>query len=432
MSKILLTTLGGVSQIGKENREYRTTDYSIEGKVYKNKKFILSALDEHHNFDKIFVLGTVSSMWDAFYEYICSTKDIPIVEENYFSLNEQCCEATHETDFTKIDLTSINEILPEKYDLKFMKFGISETEMLQNLNLLIDITESLDEKSEIYLDLTHGFRSNAFYMFMIMNYINEVQDSNDRIKAIFYGMHESKITPTPILNLKIFSQISSLLKGVHDIKNYGNFYTLCNSIEDKNIKEKLNSFSNSLNINYIGEVKSKLKELDKIITTLEAGDNTLIKMIVPRALTKFYNRFSTIKENHFFLLEISKWHSEQKKYAISYLTMRESITAFFCDKYSVSTTLENIENTNYKINKLSNSLRNKSTFEKLDPSYNKLVKLIKVFNECRASRNNIAHSGDSRLNSLKDINSISSHIETLQTLFKDKDFANYIKNRLNF
>ena len=151
-------------------------------------------------------------MWDAFYEHVCNVTETPSNVEDYMFINDQCSSASHETVFSNIDLTPITNILPDNYNLKFMKFGVSEVEMIENLNLLIEITENLEEEHEIYLDLTHGFRSNAFYMFMVMNYINDVKGSNDSIKGIFYGMHESKLNPTPILNLKIFAEISNLLK----------------------------------------------------------------------------------------------------------------------------------------------------------------------------------------------------------------------------
>lgn len=428
MSKILLTTLGGV------NKEYRTSSYSINGEIYEDKKFILSALDDHHKFDKIFVLGTVSSMWDAFYEYLCYNKGDILNEDNYLSINEQCSNANNNTSFESIDLKYIYDILPEKYNLKFMKFGLNEEEMIENLNILINITDSFDENTEIYLDLTHGFRSNAFYMFMVMNYINDVKNLNNNIKAIFYGMYEGtpKGTPIPILNLKIFSEISNLLKGVHDINNYGNFYTLSNSIDDSKLKNKLDQFSNSLNINYIGEVKKKLVDLNKVIDSLNKTENTLIKMIVPKALKSFSDQFSNIKDDYMFLLEISKWYYNQKKYALSYLTMRESITAFFCEKYTGSSTKENIEESNRKINQLSFSYKGMSRMEKMDPSYKKMEKLIKVFQRCRQIRNNIAHSGEEKIDSLNDINNIPKYIEDLNKLFKDKEFMSYIQNRLQF
>ena len=61
-----------------------------------------------------------------------------------------------------------------------------------------------------------------------------------------------------------------------------------------------------------------------------------------------------------------------------------------------------------------------------------MEKWLKIFRKCREIRNNIAHSGDQKLNAFNDINNISKYIDELNTLFKDKDFANYLKNRLTF
>ncbi|SJZ37372.1 CRISPR-associated protein, TM1812 family [Cetobacterium ceti] len=428
MKKVLFTTLGGI------NKSYRTTDYSIDNKIYKNKKFILSALDDYYNFDQIYVLGTVSSMWDAFYEYICISEKINPKEEYFCSINDQCSKATEKTSFNDIDLTYITEILPSKYKLEFLKYGLSQDEMIENMNLLIKLTEQISHDSEIYLDLTHGFRSNAFYMFMIMNYIINIKSSQDNIKGIFYGIHESKITPTPILNLKIFSEISELIKGVHDIKTYGNFYTISNCLSENNneIKNKLNNFSNSLNINYIGEIKNKINQLNKIKITISETENSLIKMIVPKALDEFIQRFSHIKKDYLFLLEISKWYFEQKKYALSFLTLKESITVFFCENYCGKVDSKLLEETNKKINKIQYSFSNKNYIERMDPAFNDTKKLIDIYVKSRIIRNRIAHSEVNDIESFHDINKIPIYIETLSKIFQHPSVKEYIKNRLNF
>lgn len=423
MSKVLITTIGGVS-----SQEYRKANYLIDNKEYKDKKFILSALDEHYKFDKIFVLGTTASMWDAFYEYICEINKISLDENKYEEIYNQCSKTDNATDLQSLDLTNLKEILPEKYQIRLMKFGINEEEMVENFKSLLEIVDNFNDE-EIYLDLTHGFRSNAFYMFMVMNYINEIKNSTDKIKGIFYGMYEAKMNPTPVLNLKIFSDISTLLKGVHDIKSYGNFYTISEMIEDEKTRKKLIDFSNSLNINYIGEVKEKIKELSSIIENINNNENLLIRMIIPKTLEDFIKRFGKIKENYLFLLEISKWYCEQKKYATAYLTMKEAITAFFCEKYLETTTKDSLEETDIKLNKLYAKYNNtRYSIERLDINFKNLKKLLKIFKICRDIRNNIAHSGEDRLNALKDIGNISDYTETLTELFKNKSFAEYIKN----
>lgn len=445
MSKILITNLGGIRSADKGTKSYRTTNYSIEGKVYDDKKLIFSALDEHYKYDKIVILGTAASMWDEFYEYLCNVKELPFSDEKYLEINEECSSATSKTDISTIKLQPIVDILAndDKYQIEIIKFGASEEEMIENLNTLIELTDSFDNDSDISLDLTHGFRSNAFYMFMVMNYINDVKNFSfdnkleTRIDGIFYGMSELNNTKerkegdkeiTPVLNLKVFSELSTLLKGVHEIAAYGNFYTIANQMDDTKIKNKLIEFSDALNANYIGDVKNKIQELSKILDTVKTMDNSLIKMILPKTLEKFISRFSGIKSDHMFLLEISKWYGEQKKYAASYLIMRESIIRFFGDNYSEKMSeadLENEEKTTER--KLAQLQWTKKVKEKHPGHYESLIELGKISEKCRKIRNCIAHSGEG-LKSLKnDIQNIPHYISKLEKLFKDKKLSEYIK-----
>ncbi len=64
MSKILIASLGTGD---KKNGGYRLAKYEIDGKYY-SEKIIAKALYNHIKFDKIFMIGTSKSMWDAVYE----------------------------------------------------------------------------------------------------------------------------------------------------------------------------------------------------------------------------------------------------------------------------------------------------------------------------------------------------------------------------
>lgn len=49
MAKILIAGIGGGK---KEGGKYQSTNYLIEGKVYKDRSFISSALEDHFNIDR--------------------------------------------------------------------------------------------------------------------------------------------------------------------------------------------------------------------------------------------------------------------------------------------------------------------------------------------------------------------------------------------
>ena len=71
MARILVSSVG----VGNENREYRKTNYSIEGNTYENIKFLASAINEHYNKAKFFLIGTSKSMWEEVYSNFTNKKN---------------------------------------------------------------------------------------------------------------------------------------------------------------------------------------------------------------------------------------------------------------------------------------------------------------------------------------------------------------------
>ena len=65
--KVLIAGIGGGKN--KETGTYRVANYKIENKIYEQRSFITSALEEHYGIDKIIFIGTTGSMWDNLYEF---------------------------------------------------------------------------------------------------------------------------------------------------------------------------------------------------------------------------------------------------------------------------------------------------------------------------------------------------------------------------
>ena len=65
--KVLIAGIGEGKN--KETGTYRVANYKIENKVYEQRSFITSALEEHYGIDKIIFIGTTGSMWDNLYEF---------------------------------------------------------------------------------------------------------------------------------------------------------------------------------------------------------------------------------------------------------------------------------------------------------------------------------------------------------------------------
>ena len=260
MAKILIAGLGkGI----KEDEKYRETNYSIEkgnneSIIYENESFITSALEKHFEIDKTIYIGTVGSMWDNLYSYYCDKYNLKEDEDYTFELLEASSNATQDSEFSEINIKKFNDIFEGKARIILTKFGMNTNEIFENFNLIMEIGNMLNDGDEIYLDITHSFRSNAMWMFLVINYITNVLDKNVEVKMISYGMFEAKykkeviengetkeIEISPVVNLKAFFDLMKWIKGANELKNYGNSYTILEMIDDKDVNKKIKTFSDS-------------------------------------------------------------------------------------------------------------------------------------------------------------------------------------------
>ena len=204
--KVLIAGIGGGKN--KETGTYRVANYKVENKVYEQRSFITSALEEHYGIDKIIFIGTAGSMWDNLYEFY-SKKYQKNYDENYhLDLMAVIDNATMDTDINSLNLTKFNGTFKDKILGIVTKYGMNELEIFENFNLIIKLQDELKDGDEVYLDITHSFRSNAFWMFLVMNYLTDVEDKNIKVKAITYGMLEAqKDGVAPVVDLNAFYKI---------------------------------------------------------------------------------------------------------------------------------------------------------------------------------------------------------------------------------
>ena len=269
--KVLIAGIGGGKN--KETGTYRVANYKIENKIYEQRSFITSALEEHYGIDKTIFIGTTGSMWDNLYEFY-SKKFQKDYDENYhLDLMTVIDNATMETDIDGLNLSKFNETFKDKILGIVTKYGMNELEIFENFNLIIKLQDELEDGDEVYLDITHSFRSNAFWMFLVMNYLTDVEDKNIKVKAITYGMLEAqKDGVAPVVDLNAFYKILQWIKGANNFKNYGNSYLIEKNIENEKLSKKLKNFSDALNMNYIGSLRqsiNSLKKLEEDIDNLE-------------------------------------------------------------------------------------------------------------------------------------------------------------------
>ena len=427
MSKVLIAGIGGGKN--KETGTYRVANYKIEDKVYEKRSFITSALEEHYEIDKTIFIGTTGSMWDNLYEYYCNRYDKEYDENYHLELMGVIDNATMDTDIYSLNLAKFNETFKDKILAIVTKYGMNELEIFENFNLIIQLQNELKDGDEVYLDITHSFRSNAFWMFLVMNYLTDVEDKKITVKAITYGMLEAqKDRVAPVVDLNAFYKILQWIKGANNFKNYGNSYLIEQNIENEKLSKKLRNFSDALNMNYIASLRqsiNSLKKLEEDIKSLEGP----AKLIIPKVIKDFMYRFATEEKDYLFQAELAKWHFEQKRYAMAYININESIIGFIMDALDLPLLTGDKKKDENKLAKdWLNMIISRHEANKIYPNFKvdkdnqELHEYIKIFEHSRRVRNEIAHSIGGKDSAVNDINSLKNYCEKIIDLLKNRDF----------
>lgn len=421
MAKILIAGIGGGSKI---NGKYRETNYSLEGKIYYNRSFITSAIEEHFNIDKTIYIGTVGSMWDNLYEHYCKKYNIKYDEEYAFKLIEVIEKANEKMDISTLEIEKFNEVFRGKVEGRITKYGIDSNEIFENFNIILDLQETLNEGDEVYIDITHSFRSNAMWMFLVMNFITDLLDKNIEIKMISYGMFEisdKESNITPIIDLNAFYKLLKWIKGAQSFKNYGNSYLLLDSIDNEEISKKLKTFSHAMNLNYIGSLKQNLNSLKKLLPKIEkiSGPGQLL---IPRIVKEFIEEFDGIEKDYIMQSRLAKWHFKQSRYAMAYININEAIMGYISDElrdlYPEEKEEKLLEHAKKWLWTLKNRINN--TNFKNDKENKKMIEYFKIYEHSRRVRNDIAHSLGMKDSAVNDVTSLTNYCEKIESMLSQK------------
>ena len=435
--KVLIAGIGGGKN--KDTGTYRVANYKIENKVYEQRSFITSALEEHYGIDKTIFIGTTGSMWDNLYEFY-SKKFQKDYDENYhLDLMAVIDNATMETDIDGLNLSKFNETFKDKILGIVTKYGMNELEIFENFNLIIKLQDELEDGDEVYLDITHSFRSNAFWMFLVMNYLTDVEDKNIKVKAITYGMLEAqKDGVAPVVDLNAFYKILQWIKGANTLKEYGNSYLIEENIENGKLSKKLKNFSDALNMNYIASLRQSINSLKKLEDDIDNLEGPA-KLIIPKVIKDFMDRFASEDKDYLFQAKLAKWHFEQKRYAMAYINVNEAIIGFVMDTLEFPLLTGDRKRDENKLAKdWLNMIISRHESNKTYPSFKidkdniDLYEYIKIFEHSRRVRNEIAHSIGGKDSAVNDIDSLKKYCDKIIDLLKNRNFIIRIDDKLQF
>lgn len=407
MAKVLISFLGTgpTNDKGEGKREYESAVYKIDDKIYETT-FVTAALNDHIQANKRIVIGTVKSMWEEYYRYT-NHENEEFDEDLWISLSDFSKDSDHRvTDF------SIFEKLEVKLDhthILILKYGLSEEELRYNLSKLFEIENLLENGDELYVDITHGFRSFPIFAQQIIFYLKEISEKNIQVKSFYYGMLEAKqeLNYAPVVDMKIILEMNDWLICASQFKNSGDGSGIAKLLENKNknLSNKVDNFSKALRVNFSHEVKKQLMQLKKL--DLSEIDNPE-KMILNRVFGDFTNRFNDTLRACDFQVMLAEWYYTQKMYSSAYLILTEALISFVVEKEFGSNEI-------YEKKKREEVKDN----GKIRFKYKEELKLYDTVNKVRK---NIAHMLDKRHDTyLNDINNLRNYINKAKSFILQSD-----------
>ncbi|ATV73396.1 TIGR02221 family CRISPR-associated protein [Fusobacterium pseudoperiodonticum] len=439
VKRVLITSIGGgniENAEGKmELKKYHNTVYSINNKKYEITTYMPKVVEEEFEVDKTIIIGTTGTMWDNVYSQYCIKNGKEIDETYVKNLREIERESDKNTPIEDLNINKFNEEFGNSVKGIIIKYGLNREEIFENFNSIIQLEEEFNDEDEyeVILDITHSFRSTAFWMFLVMTYLTDVSNKNIKIIEVTYGMHEitrKNDDSSPIILLNSFLEILNWIKGASELKQYGNSYYILENLKGnkdipKEIEKELENFSNAMNMNYVG---SLLESLDKL-ADLEKDKklDSIVgpaKHIIPDVLRKFIYDFDIRESNdnrRKYLLQatLAKWHFEQKRYAMAAININESLANYVAN----SLNLREEDSTKFDPNsEAKNWLRDLYNLDNINDIYRKYAE---VYHHTRRIRNEIAHSLGNEIKILDDIKLLEEFSKIIVDLLEDE---NIIKN----
>ncbi len=423
MAKVLISTLG-VGRPGQNEepmRKYSQANYKFpaQDKVYTTP-FVAAALIEHLQVDKLYLIGTSKSMWEEVYVYFTQSAGHD-VDENYWTELSIAIEEFRpgENPLSQNALRTVNEAI-DNYLSKINKnssggsrcliidYGLDENELWRNFDVFMEVAKELGSDDEVFLDITHAFRSIPLFLYLMLDLMKILQFKNDfKLSGLYYGMQDviNDFGYAPIVDLSPLYNITNWARGAYNFTHFGNGYLLAELIEDKNIADRIRNISNIVDINYIDDFK---KEVDGLAGQLETVSSAepVIKYMEPY-LRSFIDRFKGINSSGELQLALAKWYFDNKRFAQGYICLAESIVTRILETYRGKDLKIGWGNENR--DKIKNLVRNRFA---IMPEYKTI---FDVYESIRKKRNTIAHAGFSKSqNFASDIQYAEYYLNTVE------------------
>lgn len=294
-----------------------------------------------------------------------------------------------------------------------IKYGINETELLENFDNFLDIAKNLGIDDEVYIDITHSFRSLSLMSFVMSEAVSNSREIPLNIKGVYYGMLEysrENNGVTPIVDLKLFFEFLEWSKAIRAFKQYGNSRDLLMLINNKGFNSVFTPFSDALSMSNMKSLRNSVTQLKARISELKKMKYKIYEPIF-NELDEFVKRLDT-KSFALFQYNLAKWYEENHNYALSYIVLAEAVVSAICEDSKLDEYLLDDREEAKNIIRL---------WQKNSGNSKEKISLGSNYVMVNRIRNDIAHAKDNNSKSAsKSIDNLKKYIKNLYPLFKGK------------
>jgi CRISPR-associated Csx2 family protein len=298
-----------------------------------------------------------------------------------------------------------------------IEYGVNEEELWNNFSILLEMSKHFEAGDEIYLDITHAFRSLPMMSFVMTEFASQVSEIDFKLSSIYYGMFEYSMDPqnpqkgvTPIVDISIIYELHQWIRAIDAMKNYGNLDPLVKLLDTKNnelqsVEKVFMQLNNNLKLANLASLKQFVSTASKKIKILQSTNNRIIKLLSDD-IVLFVEKLNKERMSD-FQYELAKWFYDNKQYALSYMALAEAIVTKNAEMLGI-----NRETMDYRDKDLQRQI--KSIESPYDKDFQKIYdgSILDI-------RDNIAHQLNKRKDSVnQDIDKLSYFLTKFEDFFK--------------
>ena len=446
MSNVLLSSIGsGIYNRVEKSKKYYTANY-VMGNDKKNEvvsAYIYDALIEFRKIDKIIFIGTAGSNWFLMYEHLfdetSKIKSVLEKDEGYaetlLELNEAKPDPKNPANVDKnkthpnLDVKEVREKLQKLkdtmgdicMDIIVLHYGITEEEMNDNFKLLAEAKRLIKEDDNLSFDMTHSFRSLAFYELLALNFFKLSMKNSKNIDFISYGMLEYNSYnegKTPIIDQSPILRLLEWTKAADEYKRFGTTYLIDELINkeemtygvDRKACLALGRLGDMVTSNNLEEIRNMVSNCHKIVEKGTTGNHAIdfIFKDIDDIFGVALRDENKLEDRTRLYIKVARWHMEKKRYIASVITIVETMLTY-CDEITGKINKKDDEK-----KELRRALNSNYALEKNDPVF---IKFVEIYNKIRGVRNKLCHAQE--LKSENELKELKEHIEKVSDLFEE-------------